>query len=152
MSADARRFAGATTLAFALCLLTVEARTEVEIARRAFDVDPSGVISIDAGSADVRIEGWDAPRLVVEAPAHPAAGLDIERRGLRTSIDVSPVPGSPSDLRLRLPASSRVEVTTSSGRIDIESFTGEVVVQTLSGATRIVEGPPPGTIDSGGGP
>ena len=146
MEARTRGFVGVA--AVALCLVAVEAQSDGEVAGRTVEIDPAGVISIDAGSTSVQIAGWDEPHVLIEAPVGSAAGLDIQRYGLRASIEVASESERPSDLRLRLPADMRVEVATTSGRIDIEAFVGALTIQTLSGATRIVGRPARVTIDT----
>lgn len=111
---------------------------------RAVEADGTVEISNLAGSVIVR--GWDRNQLEVTGTlADEVERLDIETRGRRTTIEVvlpervREVDGS--DLVIRLPGGSRVEVGGVSADISVEAVSGPLELETVSGDIHIADRP-----------
>ena len=132
----------------ALVLPALDARPDGDSTRHEVAADGVTVVSIEAGAGRVEVEGWDESRVLAEiAGGGLGVGLDVERRGARLAVDAV----GPSALRARVPAGVRVEVSTTSGAIEVTGLVGAVSIETLSGAVRVDGRPADVVVDTVGG-
>lgn len=116
-----------------------EAGGERVDARRA--AAPDGVVEIDGAGGRLRIVGWDKPEVYVTGTLGDGAeGLDLGGTAKRIRIDVE-TEGNPhsviSDLEIRVPAGSRIEVDAMSADITVQDVTGTVSADTVAGSISV---------------
>ncbi len=129
--------AGFTLLALVLlAALPVSAGESVD---RELAASPDGVVEINNVRGEVRVEGWDRDAVQVRGELDDLAeGLEFTVDQKLTLVHVR-MPdrdinrGDGSDLTVRVPAGSRVEVSGVSTDFEIESIGGGLEVQTVSG-------------------
>lgn len=98
---------------------------------------PEGTVVVRTTSGAVRVVGWN--RAEVQATASDEHdGLRIRSR--RGETHVRPRSGH-ADLEVRVPAGSRVEVSTQSGNVGVEGVNGSVVLESMSGDFRVSGSP-----------
>jgi hypothetical protein len=128
---------GSTLLALVvLAALPVSAGENVD---RELAASPDGVVEINNVRGEVRVEGWDRDAVQVRGELDDLAeGLEFTVDQKLTLVHVR-MPdrdinrGDGSDLTVRVPAGSRVEVSGVSTDFEIESIGGGLEVQTVSG-------------------
>jgi DUF4097 and DUF4098 domain-containing protein YvlB len=108
-------------------------------ARRA--ADPDGVVEIDGAGGAIRIIGWDKPEVHVTGTLGDGAeGLSLDGTSRRIRIDVE-TEGNPhsvvSNLEIRVPAGSRIEVDAMSADITVLDVTGTVTADTVAGSIGV---------------
>lgn len=104
--------------------------------------DSIGLVEIENAVGSIKVIGWSRDEVQVTGTLGArAAGLDIVSRPRRTRIQVE-VQGNPhrvsSDLEIRVPAGSRVQVESYSAAIEVRDVTGRVKAESVSGAITIV--------------
>ncbi len=111
------------------------------------DASHNGKVEIDNLAGSVRITGWD--RAEVEITGTLGKGterLDVRESGDRVIIEVVLPRGrnnriEGTDLEIRVPRGSEIEVSTVSASIDVSDVDGALELDTVSGAVRL-EGKP----------
>jgi len=124
------------------------ARQEVNERRQA---DPSGTVEIENVAGSVAVLGWGQAEVEVTGTlGRGTERLEVDGDGHRTRIkvvlpsDARDVDGS--DLTIRVPAGSRVEVSTVSADISTAGLEGRVELQSVSG--NIVVGGAPSELEA----
>jgi DUF4097 and DUF4098 domain-containing protein YvlB len=102
---------------------------------------PNGLVEIDIAVGSIRVIGWNRDEVQVTGTLGArASGLDFVSRPSRTRIQVE-VEGNPnrvsSDLEVRVPAGSRVQVESFSGAIEVRDVSGRVKAESVSGSITI---------------
>jgi DUF4097 and DUF4098 domain-containing protein YvlB len=102
---------------------------------------PDGVVVVDGAGGALRIVGWDKPEVHVTGTlGEGAEGLDLGGTAKRIRIDVE-TEGNPhsvrSDLEIRVPAGSRIEVDAMSADITVQDVTGTVAAETVAGSIAV---------------
>ena len=104
---------------------------------------PDGLVEIDNPSGSTRVVGWDRAEVMVTGTLGPGAdGLSFESTRKRTeiSLDMEGDPhGSPSHLEIRVPAGSRVEISSFNASIEVSGVKGSVKADTVQGRIAITE-------------
>jgi DUF4097 and DUF4098 domain-containing protein YvlB len=126
------RFLPAMLLAFAAG--TAGAQEPVDT-RRAAAAD--GVVHIENPAGSVKVVGWDRLEVSVTGTAgRGAEGVSIRGGGRRTNVEVETV-GHPhsvqSNIEVRVPAGSRVEVESFASDVTVSGVTGSVSVECVNG-------------------
>jgi DUF4097 and DUF4098 domain-containing protein YvlB len=130
-----------TTLAALLLAAAAAAQQTIEQRQEA---DPTGRVVIDSQSGTIRVMGWGRNEVQVTGTlGRGAEGLNLTRSGRRTDVEVQ-VEGNPhrvkSDLEIRVPAGSDVEVDSFAGAISVEGVKGRVTAETVQGSITIGAG------------
>jgi DUF4097 and DUF4098 domain-containing protein YvlB len=136
MSTPTRRLA--LFLALAAIPATARPQTTVEQRRPAA---PDGLVEIENGAGNIRVIGWDRTEVAVKGTlGHRAGGLTFSGDGRRTHIEVE-VEGNPhgvtSDLEIRVPAGSRVQIDSFAASIAVGDVTGAVRAETVNGSITV---------------
>jgi hypothetical protein len=101
----------------------------------------TGVVEIDNWAGSVRVVGWDREEVQVTGTLGPGAEeLQFERRGHRTEIKVEASGRHhrvKSDLEIRVPAGSRVEVESHEATITVSGVKGVVKAESVNGAVAV---------------
>ncbi|MEW6339045.1 MAG: DUF4097 family beta strand repeat-containing protein [Acidobacteriota bacterium] len=107
---------------------------------------PDGAVEISNVSGSVRVIGWDRGEVEVTGTlGRGSERLEFSGAPGRTVVKVilprhaHDVDGS--DLTVRVPAGSRLEVDTVSADVEADGLRAEVEVETVSGTIRVAEGP-----------
>jgi hypothetical protein len=119
------------------------AQQSVDEARPAAE---SGVVVVDNVAGSVRVLGWERSEVRVTGTlGRGTRRLDFQRAGGRTWVQVIvPRDGDDvegSDLEVRVPRGSRVEVETVSADVDVDGVTGAVEAESVSGRIAIAGAP-----------
>ena len=114
------------------------AQTRVDERRPA---NPNGLVEIENPVGSVKVVGWSRDEVQVTGTlGQRASGLDFVSRPNRTRIQVE-VEGNPnrvsSELEIRVPAGSRVQIESYSGSIDVRDVSGRVKAESVSGSITI---------------
>jgi len=114
------------------------AQTRVDERRPA---DSVGTVEIENAAGSIKVIGWSKDEVQVTGTLGArAAGLDFVSRPQRTRIQVE-VEGNPhrvsSDLEIRVPAGSRVQIQSYSGAIDVRDVNGRIKAESVSGSITI---------------
>jgi DUF4097 and DUF4098 domain-containing protein YvlB len=115
--------------------------------QRKVDASRNGQVEIDNLSGSVRVTGWDRDEVEVTGTLGKGIErLDVERKGDRVIIEVVLPSGrnnrvEGTDLDIRVPRGSEVEVNTVSASIDVSDVNGSLDLNSVSGAVD-VEGEP----------
>jgi len=104
----------------------------------------NGLVEIENPVGSVRVIAWSRDEVQVTGTlGQRASGLDFVSRPNRTRIQVE-VEGNPhrvsSDLEVRVPAGSRVQVESYSGSIEVRDVSGRVKAESVSGSITITGG------------
>jgi DUF4097 and DUF4098 domain-containing protein YvlB len=107
--------------------------------RRAAAAD--GVVHIENPAGSVKVVGWDRLEVSVSGTAgRGAEGVSIRGGGRRTNVEVETV-GHPhsvhSNIEVRVPAGSRVEVESFASDVSVSGVTGAVSVECVNGNIEI---------------
>ncbi|MHB8079197.1 MAG: DUF4097 family beta strand repeat-containing protein [Candidatus Krumholzibacteriia bacterium] len=124
----------------ALVIVTAAAaggRAEESI-ERSVPAPPDGTVTIKNTAGTITVEGWGEAKLTVTGTLGSGTErLDVTTEGRRTIVEVvlphhaSHVEGS--DLRIRLPQGSRVEVEAVSATVEVAGITGALDLHAISG-------------------
>jgi DUF4097 and DUF4098 domain-containing protein YvlB len=102
---------------------------------------PDGLVEIENASGTIRVVGWDqAEVLVTGTLGHGATGLDLSGAARRTRVEVE-TRGNPhgvrSDIEVRVPAGSRVQVDGFQAEITVNGVKGGVLAETVNGGIAV---------------
>jgi len=100
-----------------------------------------GVVAIENPAGSVKVIGWSRDEVQVTGSLGARAeGLNFVARPQRTIIQVE-VRGNPqrvsSELEIRVPAGSRVQIESYSGAIEVRDVNGRVKAESVSGSITI---------------
>jgi DUF4097 and DUF4098 domain-containing protein YvlB len=100
-----------------------------------------GQVDIENASGTIRVVGWDQAEVAVSGRlGHGAAGLDVAGGARRTRIEVE-TEGNPhgvrSDIEVRVPAGSRVQIDGFQAEITVTGVKGGVRAETVNGAISV---------------
>ncbi len=98
------------------------------------DADPNGDVEVSNVSGEVRVTGWDED--VIEITGELGNGVDelvFERDGKHTTIKVKGERMRSSDLYIKVPEGSNLEVNTVSADIEVDGVHGMQRLQSVSG-------------------
>jgi DUF4097 and DUF4098 domain-containing protein YvlB len=114
------------------------AQTRIDQRRPA---DADGFVEIENAAGSIKVVGWSRNEVQVSGTlGSRAEGLDFVSRGRSTRIQVD-VRGNPhrvsSDLEVRVPAASRIQIESSSAAIDVREVSGRVKAESVSGSVTI---------------
>lgn len=129
--------------ALAIAVLPAPARAQHNVdARRA--AAPDGTVAIENGAGSVRVVGWNKNEVVVTGQLGVGAtGLDLSGSGSRVEVEVN-TEGNPhgvmSQIEVRVPEGSRVEVEGFASNISVTGITGSVSVETVNGSISVGPG------------
>jgi DUF4097 and DUF4098 domain-containing protein YvlB len=115
--------------------------------RQKVDASPNGKVEIDNLSGSVEVTGWDRDEVEITGTlGQGTERLDVERKGDRITIEVVLPSGrnnriEGTDLEIRVPRGSELEVSTVSASIDISDVDGSMELNSVSGSVHL-EGKP----------
>jgi DUF4097 and DUF4098 domain-containing protein YvlB len=117
---------------------TVSAEDTVEQRRPA---SPDGLVEIENASGSIRVIGWDQAEVMVKGTlGHGATGLDLSGGARRTRVEVE-TEGNPhgvrSDIEVRVPSGSRVQIDGFQAEITVNGVKGGVRAETVNGAIAV---------------
>lgn len=127
------------TLAVALALgVPAAAQSRIDERRPAA---PDGVVEIENAAGSIKVIGWNREEIQVTGTLGARAeGLDFVSRPLRARIQVE-VQGNPnrvtSDLEIRVPAASRLQIESHSASIEIRDVSGRVKAESITGTISV---------------
>jgi DUF4097 and DUF4098 domain-containing protein YvlB len=106
---------------------------------------PDGLVDIENAAGSIRVIGWNRDEIQVTGTlGRRAEGLGFASRPRRTQISVE-VQGNPngvvSDLEIRVPAKSRIQVQGHSASIDVSEVSGRVKAESVSGSIQVAGAP-----------
>jgi hypothetical protein len=130
------------SLALAIAPLAL-AQTPVDQRRPAA---ADGLVEIENAAGSIKVIGWNREEVqVTGALGARADGLELVSRPGRTRIQVE-VEGNPnkvlSNLEIRVPAASRLQVQSHSATIDVSEVSGRVKAESVSGTISIAGSSP----------
>jgi len=132
-----KKIATTTFLSTALLLLALASPAQQRIDEKR-PASPSGLVTVSNVAGSVVVKGWDKAEVAVTGTLGKGSErLEFEASGDRTTIKVvlpknaHHVDGS--DLEIRIPAGSRLDVNTVSADITASDITGPLGFQTVSG-------------------
>ena len=141
---------GALAVGLLACVLAGASRADEEQAERSWPVDEDVRVQIEIVSGRIEIEGWDRPEVRVRVEGDRADEVDIDARRGRISIR-SPGRRGPVrrwlggdvelDVRISLPAKSRIKAETVNGEIHAEGVFGTLELDTANGEIEVEGGP-----------
>jgi DUF4097 and DUF4098 domain-containing protein YvlB len=128
---------------FALLLAGVSARAQMTVDQRRA-AEPDGLVEIDNPAGSIHVIGWDKNEVAVTGTLGARAeGLGFSGGAHRTTIDVE-TEGNPhgvrSDLKIQVPAGSRLEIEGFASTIRIEGVNGPVQAETVNGSISMTGG------------
>ncbi len=107
------------------------------------NASPNGKVEIDNLAGSVRITGWDRDEVEITGTLGKGTErLDVQEKGDRVIIEVV-LPGGRNnriegtDLEIRVPRGSEIEVSTVSASIDVSDVDGALELDTVSGAVGV---------------
>lgn len=129
-------------LALAAPAVTASAQTRVDQRRPA---DADGLVQIENAAGSIKVIGWDRDEIQVTGSLGARAeGLEFVTRPRRTRIQVE-VQGNPhrvtSDLEIRVPAGSRLQIESYSAAIDVRDVNGRIKAESVTGSIAIAGKP-----------
>ena len=106
---------------------------------------PDGLVDIENAAGSIRVIGWNRDEVQVTGTlGRRAEGLSFASRPRRSQISVD-VQGNPngvvSDLEIRVPAKSRIQVQSYSASIDISEVSGRIKAESVSGSIQVAGAP-----------
>src|SRR5689334_462506 len=100
--------------------------------------DPHGTVEISNFSGTIEVTAWDRPE--VEVKADPGSGADhISAEGEHGHINIKVIVshhGSSTNLRVRIPKESELDITGVSADISVADVEGELMLKTVSGRVK----------------
>lgn len=132
---------GAFILSFAASNALAWAGGRVEERRPAA---PDGIVKIENASGSIKVVGWDREEIEVTGTlGRGAEGLAFEVHGRRARIEVD-TRGNPhgvhSELEIRVPARSRLDVESFSAPISVSAVKGHVKAESVNGSITVAGG------------
>ncbi len=135
-----------TTLIAAAALLLALASPAQQRLDEKRPATPTGLVTVSNLAGSVNVKGWDKPEVSVTGTLGKGSErLEFESSGDRTTIRVvlpknaHNVDGS--DLEIRVPAGSRLDVDTVSAEITASDLAGSLSLQTVSGEVSVTGSP-----------
>jgi DUF4097 and DUF4098 domain-containing protein YvlB len=106
--------------------------------------EPDGLVEIENPAGSIHVVGWDKNEVAVTGSLGARAeGLEFRGGAHRTSISVE-TEGNPhsvrSDLKIQVPAGSRLEIEGFAATIRIEGVNGPVTAETVNGTITMTGG------------
>jgi len=108
-------------------------------------VDPTGTVTIRNARGDLEIQGWERSEVRIEGEVDDLAkAVRFEVEGKITVIDVK-LPtknvnwGDGSDLNIRVPHTSGLQIDGVSVDVEVEDVAGAIVIRTVSGDVEVSE-------------
>jgi DUF4097 and DUF4098 domain-containing protein YvlB len=99
-----------------------------------------GVVTIENAAGSIHVIGWDRAEVAVSGSVGRGGSLNVTSAGRRTRVEVE-TEGNPqsvhSDLEVRVPAASRVEVEGFSSSISVADVTGAVSAESVNGSLSV---------------
>jgi hypothetical protein len=107
--------------------------------RRAAAAD--GLVEIENASGSIHVIGWDQPEVMVKGTlGHGASGLTLSGAARRTHVEVETA-GNPhgvrSDIEVRVPVGSRVQIDAFQAEIMVSGVKGGVRAETVNGGIAV---------------
>jgi len=138
MTTPMRRSLAAIFLAAIAMAPVLRADSLVEQRRAAA---PDGLVEIENASGSIRVIGWDQPEVMVKGSLGPgASGLTLSGGARRTHVEVE-TEGNPhgvrSDIEVRVPAGSRVQIDAFQAEITVSGVKGGVRAETVNGGITV---------------
>ncbi|HET7291920.1 MAG TPA: DUF4097 family beta strand repeat-containing protein [Vicinamibacteria bacterium] len=131
-----------TRLAFLLLLPAALTTAEGRIEQRQ-SAAPDGIVEIDNPAGSIRVIGWAKNEIQVTGVlGQGASGVDLSVHGRKAvvSVDTMNPHGIKSDLEIRVPAGSRVQIDSFAAEVSVEGVNGEVRAETVNGSIRLSGG------------
>lgn len=102
---------------------------------------PDGLVEIENASGSIRVLGSDQAEVAVKGTlGHGATGLELSGSGRRTRVEVE-TEGNPhgvrSDIEVRVPVGSRVQIDGFQAEITVIGVKGGVRAETVNGAISV---------------
>lgn len=128
-----------------LAAVAAQAAAQKKIDER-LPADSDGLVRILNVSGSVEVEGWERGEIhVAGSLASNVERLDFSSEGGLATIDVVMKKGAWSakdtDLLIRLPVGSSLDIETVSASVDVEGVRGKMRLTTVSGSIRARDGP-----------
>jgi DUF4097 and DUF4098 domain-containing protein YvlB len=99
-----------------------------------------GIVSIENAVGSIHVVGWDRAEVAVAGSVGHGGSLNVTGGGPRTRVEVE-TEGNPqsvhSDLEVRVPAASRVEVEGFSASVTVADVTGAVSAESVNGSISV---------------
>jgi DUF4097 and DUF4098 domain-containing protein YvlB len=107
--------------------------------RRAAAAD--GLVEIENAAGSIRVIGWDQAEVMVKGTlGHGASGLNLSGAARRTHVEVE-TEGNPhgvrSDIEVRVPVGSRVQIDAFQAEITVSGVKGGVRAETVNGSISV---------------
>jgi DUF4097 and DUF4098 domain-containing protein YvlB len=130
-----------TFLLLILAASPLSAQSTLEQRRAA---EPDGLVEIENPAGSIHVVGWDKNEvLVTGALGARAEGLEFHGGARRTTISVE-IHGNPhsvrSDLKVQVPAGSRLQIEGFAATIRVEGVNGPVTAETVNGSITMTGG------------
>jgi DUF4097 and DUF4098 domain-containing protein YvlB len=102
---------------------------------------PDGLVEIENASGSIHVIGWDQPEVMVKGTlGRGATGLNLSGAARRTHVEVE-TEGNPhgvrSDIEVRVPVGSRVQIDTFQAEISVSGVKGGVRAETVNGSIAV---------------
>jgi DUF4097 and DUF4098 domain-containing protein YvlB len=102
---------------------------------------PDGLVEIENASGSIRVIGWDQAEVMVKGTlGHGASGLNLSGAARRTRVEVE-AEGNPhgvrSDIEVRVPVGSRVQIDAFQAEITVSGVKGGVRAETVNGSISV---------------
>jgi DUF4097 and DUF4098 domain-containing protein YvlB len=102
---------------------------------------PDGLVEIENASGTIRVVGWDQGEVLVKGTlGQGATGLDFSGGGRRTHVEVETegnFHGVRSDIEVRVPVGSRVQIDGFQAEITVSGVKGGVRAETVNGSIAV---------------
>ena len=103
-----------------------------------------GIVKIENAAGSIKVVGWEREEIEVTGTlGRGAEGLSIDGRGRQTRIEVKTL-GNPhavhSDLEIRVPAGSRLDMESFNARISVSAVKGPVKAESVNGSISVTGG------------
>jgi DUF4097 and DUF4098 domain-containing protein YvlB len=126
------------TLVLAGFAATTAAQTKVDERRPAA---PDGTVEIENPAGAIRVVGWDKAEVAVTGTLGVGAdGIEVAGKPARVRVEVRATPDVKSEIEVKVPAGSRVEVESIAASLSVTGVTGVLNAQTVSGGIAVAGG------------
>jgi DUF4097 and DUF4098 domain-containing protein YvlB len=120
-----------------LAMLPAAALAQRAVSRKA-PMAPEGTLEVSNIAGEVSIESWERDEIEVSGEIAERAELEFSADGEHARVEVGWDEGADdeeaeAELRIRVPATTRVRATTVAAGIRVEGLTGELRLQSVSG-------------------